>query len=164
MGQRTPTNASRARTGRVNVEKEKKKETTTAELARERKRMKEAVKLTDKQVKDPKAFEKEFQGGDTFFPLSLEGWPSWGKRRSLDAQHILENTDFEKMIMEAKDDKEVGEIINYTGSLRKVAEQLTPEKHKQILKNVSPTKKDLKRRRKRKLDKQMQNIKKVKIA
>ena len=164
MGQTTPTNASKARTGRVNVEKEKKKETTTAELARERKRMKEAVKLTDKQVKDPKAFEKEFQGGDTFFPLSLEGMEPWGKRRSLDAQHILENTDFEKMIMEAKDDKEVGEIINYTGSLRKVAEQLTPEKYKQILKNVSPTKKDLKRRRKRKLDKQMQNIKKVKIV
>ena len=130
----------------------------------ERKRLKRQSKLTGEQVKDPKAFEKEFQGGDTFFPLSLEGWPSWGKRRSLDAQHILENTDFEKMIMEAKDDKEVGEIINYTGSLRKVAEQLTPEKYKQILKNVSPTKKDLKRRRKRKLDKQMQNIKKVKIA
>ena len=37
-----------------------------AELARERKRMKEAVKLTDKQVKNPRAFEKEFQRGDTF--------------------------------------------------------------------------------------------------
>ena len=37
-----------------------------AEKARERKRMKEAVKLTDKQVETPRAFEKEFQRGDTF--------------------------------------------------------------------------------------------------
>ena len=37
-----------------------------AELARERKRMKEAVKLTDEQVETPRAFEKEFQRGDTF--------------------------------------------------------------------------------------------------
>ena len=124
-----------------------------------KRKMKEAVKLTDKQVKNPRAFEKEFQGGDTFKEMK-GGFRLTAKQ----AQHILKNADFEKMIMEAKDDKEVGEIINYTGSLRKVAEQLTPEKHKQILKNVSPTKKDLKRRRKRNLDKQMQNIKKVKIA
>ena len=37
-----------------------------AELARERKRMKEAVKLTDEQVEKGGAFEKEFQRGDTF--------------------------------------------------------------------------------------------------
>ena len=124
-----------------------------------KRKIKEAVRLTGEQVKNPRAFEKEFQGGDTFKEMK-GGFRLTAKQ----AQHILKNADFEKMIMEAKDDKEVGEIINYTGSLRKVAEQLTPEKHKQILKNVSPTKKDLKRRRKRKLDKQMQNIKKVKIV
>ena len=32
----------------------------------ERKRLKRQSKLTGEQVKDPKAFEKEFQGGDTF--------------------------------------------------------------------------------------------------
>ena len=32
----------------------------------ERKRLKRQSKLTGEQVKDPKAFEKEYQGGDTF--------------------------------------------------------------------------------------------------
>ena len=120
-----------------------------------KRKMKEAVRLTGEQVKNPRAFEKEFQGGDTFKEMK-GGFRLTAKQ----AQHILKNADFEKMIMEAKDDKEVAELINDTESLRKVAEQLTPEKHKQILKNVSPTKKGLKRKQKRNLDTQMQNIKK----
>ena len=84
------------------------------------------------------------------------------EKQTKDARHILKNADFEKMIMEAKDDKEVAKLINDTESLRKIAEQLTPEKHKKVRENI-PTKKDYKERQRKNRDTQMQNIKKGQI-